>query len=151
MKRSAMLAIGFVVCLGVISLMSSTVYSQGQLRPVADTGMLPIGPNQVLRISGDGVDQDDVIRFRVISYSQTACVPGGICKHAISSQNLSAPIALAPNEGVTLNIQGNLIGTDVTGTRIVVLSNNSKVKVNASLIDTVTNQTTAVLIALLIP
>ena len=151
MKRSAMFVFASVTCLGVILMMSSAAYSQ-TLRPLGDTGILPIGPNQILRISGDGVDQDDVVvRIRRINYSQTGCSPGNICKHSILSQTLSAPITLAPGEAVSLDILGNQIGTDVSGTRIIISSNNPKVRLNASFIDALTNQTTSVLIALLLP
>jgi hypothetical protein len=151
MKSRAMFSIGLAVCLGLMLILSSAAYSQ-TLRPLGDTGILPIGPNQILRISGDGVDQDDVVvRIRRISYSQTGCAPGNICKHSILSQTLSAPITLAPGEAVSLDILGNQIGADVSGTRIIISSNNPKVRLNASFIDVFTNQTTSVLIALLLP
>ena len=51
--------------------LAATAYGQRKIF-VFDTGMVTLGPNQILRISGDGVDQDDVItlRFRRIQYSQ---------------------------------------------------------------------------------
>src|SRR5688572_23336939 len=103
MKRNAMVVLASVMCLGLMLIFSSAAHSQ-TLRPLGDTGILPIGPNQILRISGDGVDQDDVVvRIRRINYSQTGCAPGNICKHSILSQTLSAPITLAPGEAVSLD------------------------------------------------
>ena len=119
------------------------------MRAVADTGVITIGPNQILRISGDGVDQDDVIalRFRRIGYQATFEAPG-ITRYSRVSNVITNPILVTGGDGVSFSVQGNQIGTDAT--RVIVMSNRPNVRVNAALIDAATG-TTQVLVGLLIP
>jgi hypothetical protein len=151
MKRKITLSIALTLSIVLVFLTGSdsSVEAQNQIRVIADTGVLTLGPNQILRISGDGVDQDDAItlRFRQMTYQQNAC-GGGVCKYAVASQTLSAPVTLMPGEAVSYSVQGNQIGTD--GVRIVVLSNSRNVRANAMIIDEATGQVES-LLALLLP
>jgi hypothetical protein len=141
MKRQ--MKVSLVLTLGALLLsvgFASTAYGQQQRNLVGDTGRITLGPNQVLRISGDGVDQDDVItlRFRRIEYTQGTC-NGGVCKHAIASQITSAPITLAPGESASIDIPNNAFGV-----RGVVLSNSRDVRVTAQIIDLATGDIIAI-------
>jgi len=122
--------------------LAATAYGQRKSF-VFDTGMVTLGPNQILRISGDGVDQDDVItlRFRRIQYSQGPC-SGGVCKHSISSQITSPPITLTQGETATIDIPNNSFGV-----RGAVLSNSPDIRVTAQIID----QTTGAIVAIWVP
>ena len=146
MKRKTTLTSFAALVVSLVLL--TTAQAQNQLRAVADTGIITIGPNQILRISGDGVDQDDVVtfRFRRIGY-QTATEAPGITKYTVISNTITNPIMTTGMEGVAI-VQGNLIGTDAV--RVVVMSNRPNVRVNAALIDAATGNT-QVLIALLLP
>ena len=110
---------------------------------VFDTGMVTLGPNQILRISGDGVDQDDAItlRFRRIQYSQGPC-NAGVCKHSISLQITSPPTTLTQGETATIDIPNNSFGV-----RAAVLSNSQDVRVTAQIVD----QTTGAIVAIWVP
>ncbi|HKP69293.1 MAG TPA: hypothetical protein VJV05_08415 [Pyrinomonadaceae bacterium] len=147
MKRKLNLIAITAMCIGLTFITS--VHAQTQVRAVADTGIISIGPNQILRISGDGVDQDDAItlRFRRIGYAATS-EDLGITKFSVVSSVLTNPILVNGREGVSMVIMGNLIGTDAV--RVIVMSNRANVRVNAALIDAATGNT-QVLIALLIP
>jgi len=146
MKRKITLNTFAALIVSLVFLTSAQ--AQNQVRAVADTGIITIGPNQILRISGDGVDQDDpvVFRFRRIGYQAVSEAPG-ITKYTVSSNTITNPIMTTGLEGVAI-VQGNLIGTDAV--RVVVMSNRPNVRVNAALIDTATGNT-QVLIALLLP
>jgi hypothetical protein len=142
MKRKITLSIALVLSIVLVALTSSDspVAAQNQLRIVADTGFIAATLDQdinSLRVTVNTGAGDDAIavRFRRIDYTQIAC-DGGICKHEISAQTTSDPIILQPGEAVSLNVQGNQIGTD--GVRIVVLSSSRNVRVNGSIIDAVT-------------
>ena len=142
MKRKIILSIALFLSIGLVSLTSSDspVAAQNQLRIVADSGFIAATLDQdinSLRVTVNTGAGDDAIavRFRRIDYTQIAC-DGGICKHEISAQTTSDPIILQPGEAVSLNVQGNQIGTD--GVRIVVLSSSRNVRVNGSIIDAVT-------------
>jgi len=142
MKSRIMISIAFALSLAAVLLTSSdsTVGAQQSIHRF-DTGSVNLGPNQVLRISGDGVDQDDPItfRFRRIVYSPNTCI-SGVCKHTVASSNLSAPVICAPGEGASFEIPAVQIGGENVGVRGVVLSNRKNVKVTASIIDTVTGE-----------
>ena len=142
MKRKITLSLALVLSIVLVALTSSDspVAAQNQLRIVADTGFIAATLDQdinSLRVTVNTGAGDDAIavRFRRIDYTQIAC-DGGICKHEISAQTTSDPIILQPGEAVSLNVQGNQIGTD--GVRIVVLSSSRNVRVNGSIIDAVT-------------
>ena len=140
MKRRITLSIALALSLVLVSLMSSdqTARAQPSQKFTSDTGLVALGPNQVLRITvavGD-IDGDDAVRvrFRWIEYSQGVC-SGGVCKHAIESQNTSAPITLTPGEVLSFDHIGNF-----NFLRGVVLSNSRKLRVNAIVFDTSTQR-----------
>jgi hypothetical protein len=152
MKRRITLSIALVLSVILVALMSSDsrVGAQNQIRIVADTGLITLGSNQVLRVimkdGSNSITLENYV-FRRIEYSQGACT-GGICKHTISSQTTSDPITPMPGEAISFSVQGNQIGTD--GVRIVVLSNSRNVRANAMIIDEATGQVES-LLALLLP
>lgn len=145
MKRKIALTTFLALSIGLIFLTSAR--AQNQVRAVADTGIVTIGPNQILRISGDGVDQDDVVtfRFRRIGYQAVSEAPG-ITRYSVVSNTITNPITATGVDGIT--ITGNIVGADAV--RVVVMSNRPNVRVNAALIDAATGNT-QVLIALLLP
>ena len=122
----------------ILSLMSSasTTQAQPQLRFAADTGMVTLGPNQILRIAvaPGAVNETVNIRFRGMKYMQTTC-SGGVCKQVISGNTVSDPLVLTPNESAFFDIFTEISLDAVRG---VVLSNSQKVKVTAMIIDTTT-------------
>ncbi len=151
MKHKITISIALILSITLVSLMSSdsSVEAQNQIRVVGDTGFIAAILDQDLnsfRVTvNTGAGNDAVaVRFRRIDYTQIAC-NGGICKHEISAQTVSDLITLMPDEAVSLSVPGNQIGTDVTGTRFIVLSNSRDVRVNAAIVESLTNNIVAVI------
>jgi hypothetical protein len=140
MKRKITLSIALALSVTLLSLTSSdrTAHAQNQIRVIADTGVVTLGPNQILRISGDGVDQDDIItlRFRQMTYLQNAC-SGSICKYSAASQTLSASVTLMPGEAASLTVGPDIQGNTV---RVAVLSSSRNARVNVMIIDAATGE-----------
>lgn len=136
MKRRITLSIALVLSIVLVSLTSSdrAVNAQNQqMRVVADTGMFSLGANQMLRVTvapRDVSGNDNIrIRFKRMEYIEQGNV------YKIGSQSTSSPITLAPDEAVGFDHIGNF------NFRGVVLSNSPDVRVNVSIIDTVTGAT----------
>ena len=139
MKRRIILSVAFALVL--FSLMKSdSTHAQRSERFMADTGVVALGADQVLRITsdwnGDGPDTVGV-RFRRIEYTQGQC-NGGVCQLAISSQNVSPPAELMPGEALSIAVDPTDAGTIYV--RAVVLSSSKSVQVTAEIIDIVTGK-----------
>ena len=136
MKRKITLSIALVLSLTIILLTSSDsrVEAQNQIKVVADTGVVTLGPNQKLRVSimFDGFEGGERIAFRSIVYAPGVC-SGGICKSAVASQTTSAVITLQPGEAALFDM------IDPQG-QVKVLSNSQKARVNILIIDSVTGE-----------
>ena len=154
MKRRITLSIALALSIVLVSLMSSdsTANAQQERRLSFDTGILTLGPGQILRISvnaGAGNDTMNV-RFTKIEYIRRCTYP--ICGLFRTSQTTSETTTLTAGEGVSIDINqvefnavrgivaGNFIGTDVKAPRATV-----------QIIDEATGEVKSVLIALLIP
>lgn len=141
MKRRIILSIALVLSIVLISLLTSsdsTVTAQNQMRAVADTGVVTLGPNQILRVTaaaGDLNGDDMRVRFRRVKYAQVACTGDGVCKQSIVSQTTSAAIMLTTNESAVVD------AADYVLWRVVVLSNNRNAQVTAAIINASTGET----------
>lgn len=142
MKRRIILSVAFALSVVLLSLMrSDSTQAQRAERFIADTGVVALGADQVLRITADwnGDGPDTVgIRFRRMEYAQETC-NGGVCQSSVSSQNVSAPMALMPGEALSVAVDP----TDPTGgiyVRGVVLSSSKNVGVTAEIIDIITGK-----------
>ena len=147
MKCRIMFSIALTLSLALISLMSSdsTAKAQNQIRVVADTGVITLGSNQILRLTVVGaLDLNDLYLFRVNkrSYAQSAC-SDGICKLAVASQTTTNPITLMPGEAVLIDIVGQ---EQQHGVRGVILSNRRNVQVTAMIINNLTGEVTSQII-----
>jgi hypothetical protein len=137
MKRRITLSIALVLSVVLVALTNSdsTVKAQNQIRIVANTGVITLGPNQKLRLSVvfDDTEGSEKVAFRRLIYASGVCA-GGICKHAVSSQTTTAPVTMLPGEAALFDM------IDPQG-QILVLSNGRKARVNALIIDTATGET----------
>ncbi len=141
MKRRIILSIGLVLSIVLVSLMSSdrAVNAEPPQRFVWDTGIVTLGENQFLRVvSVDGELGGGLygVVIKRIEYQQTVC-EAGICKQSVASQTTSPPLTVAPNEAVSIDTPNGGIR------RILILSNNRSVKVNAMIIDSATGKIVA--------
>ena len=139
MKRKITLSIAIALSIALMALIASdsTVNAEPPQRFTFDTGVVTLGANQILQvtaISGQGFGDPIPTEFRQRNYMPTAC-DGGVCKYAVSSQTASAPLLLAPNEAAAFTC----IPGSVT-VRAIVLTNNKNVRVNASIIDSITGK-----------
>ena len=142
MKRKMTLSL----MLGVSMLLSLTGFAataQGRTRrmPIADTGVVTLGPNQILRVTADW-DGDGAasVQFRQATYMPTGC-SGGVCKHIVASPEYFSAVTLMPGEAASIDILSNSFGV-----RAVVSSDNPNVRVNAVIVDATTGNIIAVLI-----
>ena len=111
--------------------------AQSALKPIADTGMITLGPNQVLRVTvatGD-VTGDDVVRvrFRQMEYMEQGNI------YRVASSNMAGPLTLTSGEATSIDIPNT--GSPVRG---VVLSNSRSPKVVAIVFDTSTQRIVAI-------
>lgn len=127
----------------LVSLMSSDSTSRAQQRAKfrADTGIVTLGPNQVLRVTATAdVDGADflALRFRRMQYSQGLCGPE-VCKLGSVTDLILDPITLMSGEGASMDLaQGGF-----KGVRIVVQSNQRNVQATAMIVNTLTGETTS--------
>src|SRR5687767_14947019 len=115
MKRSIGLAVALAVSVILLSLAISDSVSQAQQRRLFqwDTGVVSLGPNQVLRIAGDwNSDGDTTVGFREIKYGQGAC-NGTVCKLITISSTTSGPHTLAAGEGISLDLVATTYGRGI--------------------------------------
>ena len=137
MKRSIALAVALAVSGILLLLASSDSVSQAQQRRLFhwDTGVVSLGPNQVLRITGDwNGDGDTTVGFREIKYGQGAC-NGAVCKLVIIGTTTSGPHNVPAGEGISLDLVATTYG------RGIVTSNRRDAQVTASIINTLTGDT----------
>jgi hypothetical protein len=83
-----------------VVLLSMTALAQGGLKPVADTGMVTLGPNQVLRITIAAGNGDDSIRvrFRRMGYIEQDNI------YRVASTSTSTTIALTSGEATSTDL-----------------------------------------------
>jgi hypothetical protein len=150
MKRQISLSIALI--LGVLlSLASFAPIAYGQeppRRPVADTGIVSLGQNQVLRLRiVDYLDDDSdfTISFKRMGYIEQNNV------YKVFAQDATNPVTLTANEGASIDIPPAFLGGGFVGVRGVVLSSRRNVRVTGQIINTVTGEVSAVLIGLLLP
>jgi hypothetical protein len=137
MKNRIILSIALVLSVVLVTLTGSDskVGAQNQIKVVADSGVVTLGPNQILRVTVVGaLDLNDLYVFRINkqSYEQNTC-SGANCKLAVASQNTTDPITLMPGEAASIDIPNTAFGV-----RGVILSNNQKGRVTAVVFDTST-------------
>lgn len=151
MKRRIALSIALALCVVALSLASSDSTARAQqqrgTRFMADTAMVALGPNQVLRIIATtsfdpDIDRPAIIGIGQIDYVQTNCT-AGTCKHAPVNPN---PVF------ERYDIIVDVISKDIpqkpgsSGVRGIVFSNSRDVRVTAAIINTVTGATTSYII-----
>lgn len=129
----------------VTLIFASQAGAQNQLRPVVDTGVVPLGPDQVLRLTITGFGEDLLrVQFRQMTYSQDVC-NGGVCKSSIVSNQISGPMTLMSGEAASIDIPASFMGGVYVGVRGVVMSNRRDVRVQGIVFDTSTQRVVTLL------
>lgn len=144
MKRKITLIMALALAGLLVSLTNSdsTALAQQQARFRADTGIVTLGPNQVLRVTATNADVDGndflAVRFRRIQYQQGTC-DGEVCKLGSVTDLIIDPISLMPGQAASMSLsQGGF-----SGVRIMVQANRRNVRATATIVNTVTGETTS--------
>ena len=150
MRRSIALSIALAVSVISLSLMisDSTARAQQQRRQRfrADTGLVTLGPNQVLRLTAEwDLDNDGaaLVGFRRFDYVQANCI-GSVCKHFTANPNPAGEpqeLELMPGEAASMDITPT---PNSSGVRVVVASNRQNVRVVFHIIDASTGDIIAI-------
>ena len=142
MKRRITLSIALALTAVQLSLASSdsTAQSAPRLKFNADSGIVALAPNQVLRIMVANKLDTASVRFTRIEYAQDSCDTAGVCKHVISSQTTSNLYTANPGQGLSAEVSH---GVALSGVRCVVSTNLTNVQVTAVIIDTTTGKVEA--------
>src|SRR5712691_2247740 len=94
----------------LVSLLSFPLHVKGQQghRFRGDTGVIPLGMGQVLRITVNGRDGNDTfrVRFAWMKYMPSGCNTDGVCRHAIQSEGATAPVNVGVNQAASYEVQG---------------------------------------------
>ena len=147
MKRRMTLSLALALSVISLALASFDSTARAQQRRVfrADTGMIMIGPNQVLRltvVSGDfNPDNDISVRFRRMGYVEADNV------YKVAAQNVTGPVRLMPGEAASLDITRLFLGgVYADAVRGVVESNRPGARVTVQIIDETTGETQIIVI-----
>lgn len=147
MKHRIVLSIALAVSVVLVSMTSSdsAATAERPRRFRADTGLVTLGPNQVLRVTAGTLSFDPnmdplTVRLSGIQYVQGNC-NGGVCKHASANSNpVVVSLDLMPGEAASMDITPM---PNSSGVRGVIWSNRRNVVVTATIINTVTGETTS--------
>ena len=144
MKRVITLSV--VLALGVLLLLANFLPTtqgqqpQSQRIHVADTGIITLSRNQMLRLTVTGDWDGDVgteLLFRRLEYAQVSS-SDGVRKTTLAAQTASDAVTLAPGEDVSFDIPNIAFGV-----RGVVSSNRPDVRVTAQIINRKTGEVQA--------
>lgn len=139
MRRRIALTFALAMSVILLSLASSDSTTHAQQRRLFqwDTGIVSLGPNQVLRLSGDwNGDGADTIGFRTFKYGKGAC-NAGACKLIVLESTTSGPHTLMSGEAISLDLVATTYG------RGTITSNRRDLRVTASIVNTITGETTS--------
>lgn len=148
MKSKFSTQVAAVLC-AVVMLATVAITTHGQQprrRPVADTGVITVAPNQLTRLTVHGSNTftgDYIFLFRRLAYTQAAC-NGGVCKHTIASQTTSTPTTLTEGEAASFDTGVENLPAQASGVRVLVLSNRTDVRVVAQIINRMTGEVVAI-------
>lgn len=147
MKRKMPASIALAL-IWLLSLVHFPTQAQQQLksRPVADTGIITVAPNQLIRVTVNSLNGDNqgdyIFLFRRMAYTQANC-NAGVCKHTLASQTNSGPIVLDANEAASFDTGVEDVPAQPSGLRIMVFSNRPGVRVVAQIINRTTGEVVA--------
>lgn len=146
MKRKMIFSLTLTLSL-LLSLVSlpSTAQAAPQPRFRTDSGVVPLGIDQVLRITVNGTAGNDTIsvRLRWMQYGAQGCsgVPP-VCRHMVVSQGVTPVETLGPDDALSFEISGT--GVQGTGAvRVIVESNSPNTRVPGIVFDTSTQRISA--------
>jgi hypothetical protein len=121
----------------------STANAAGPQVYVADTGVITLGPNQILRITAM-VPQRSAVRSLTVVFNRQfnthgTCNASGVCVHTVASRTATEPMTLVPGQGVSVDITPTPNASGVRGELFIWMDmrpdTRPDVEVNALIID----------------
>jgi hypothetical protein len=112
---------------------------------VGQTGGVPVGANQALRVTVNTGTGNDTITVRFVTSVYAGTTNGGIWKTTNISQTTFGPVTVLPSEAASIDIAP----TNGIAVQATILSNNSNVHVTGEIIDAATGEVQGI-IAILI-
>jgi hypothetical protein len=112
---------------------------------VGQTGVVPLGANQALRVTVNTGTGNDTITVRFVTSVYAGTTNGGIWKTTNISQTTFGPVTVLPSEAASIDI----VPTNGIAVQATILSNNSDVHVTGEIIDAATGEVQGI-IAILI-
>lgn len=136
MRRKIVVSIALVLSIAAVALMSSdsTASAQRNRSYLYDSGVVRLGPNQVLiGLLIPGIQDNQVpVRSTKMQYAEVSC-NGSVCKDQIASQNIFEDVILS-----SVVLRDSITQLPISsGVRIVFSSNNPNLRANGQIIDTV--------------
>jgi hypothetical protein len=134
MKRIRRLSIALVMSIVTLTLMTPDLGANAAppRRYVADTGMVTLGPNQMLRLTVlPPRDKTVFIEYLLLGTVQTGC-ESGVCMHTVTSRTESGPVTVRPGQVSSYDI---LLPPNSSAVQGMVRGDNADIRVNALLID----------------
>lgn len=142
MKRRMTLSIVLSMCIGLFAMMSSdsSVKADPVRTYIADSGLITLGPNQILRVTvADTTSQRSLTVTFNDQFTSATCV-GGVCTHTVTSQTTTAPVTLTPGQAASHDI---IPTPSASAMRSKVVGNSRNMLVNGLIIDTTTGENRA--------
>lgn len=149
MKRiitlSVALVLGSAILLGTKSYTTASAASAGF---VADTGVITLGPNQILRVTAM-VPQRSQVRSLTVTFDRQVnthgtCNASGVCVHTVASRTTTEPMTLVAGQAASIDIAQPTGGSAVRGQMLMSIDmrpdERPDVEVNAMVVDTNTGQ-----------
>jgi len=106
---------------------------QGQMQIRGDSGLIKLGPNQILRVSVAASVRPADVRFRRLDYTEAGGA-SGIKQYNVSNSVQSEVVDLAQGNGATYDVP-----VPASACRIVV-SGNAKVQIQFMIVDLATGE-----------
>ena len=112
MKNRIALSVALGLSVALLSLVSfnRTASAQRQTKSTWDTGVVTLGPNQILRITVVNPSTDAAnIRFNRMEYVQGSC-NNGVCKQSLIEEVTFPTVNLASGESASVDIVNTSFG-----------------------------------------
>lgn len=145
MRRRITLSIAIAVSALALTLtiFNSTAKAQQPFKFSADTGVITLSANQVLRLTVVSVDGElgggiYGVRLKQMSYTPGVCGTGGVCISTVAAQTTSERTTVMPGEAVLYEIPASFQGGVFVGVRGVVETTRRDLRVRAMVFDTST-------------